>query len=47
MDFGFSPDEEKFKREVGDFFIKEEKLTAEQKKNWSLVRVMVPVAGKF
>lgn len=31
MDFGFSSEEERFKREVRDFFIKEEKLASEAK----------------
>ena len=34
MDFAFSPEEERFKEEVQDFFISEEKTALEAKKEW-------------
>ena len=35
MDFRFSPEEEKFRKEVADFFIKEEKVVTEARKEWN------------
>jgi alkylation response protein AidB-like acyl-CoA dehydrogenase len=35
MDFRFSPEEEKFKKEVRDFFIKEHRLVTEARKEWN------------
>jgi alkylation response protein AidB-like acyl-CoA dehydrogenase len=34
MDFNFTPEEEKFRKEVRDFFIQEEKVVAEANKEW-------------
>ena len=34
MDLRFSPEEEKFKEEVANFFVKEEKLVGEVRKEW-------------
>ena len=34
MDFNFTPEEEKFRKEVRDFFIQEEKIVAEANKEW-------------
>ena len=34
MDFNFTPEEEKFRKEVRDFFIQEEKVVAEASKEW-------------
>ncbi|MBW1887171.1 MAG: acyl-CoA dehydrogenase family protein [Deltaproteobacteria bacterium] len=34
MDFNFTPEEEKFRKEVRDFFIQEEKVVAEATKEW-------------
>lgn len=34
MDFRFSPEEEKFRQEVRNFFIKEEKIVTEARKEW-------------
>ena len=34
MDFKFAPEEEKFRQEVRDFFIQEEKIVAEANKEW-------------
>ena len=34
MDFEFAPEEEKFRQEVRDFFIQEEKIVAEANKEW-------------
>jgi hypothetical protein len=35
MDFNFSPEAEKFKKEVCDFFMREEKVVAEARKEWN------------
>ena len=34
MDFNFSPEEEKFKEEVKDFFIEQEELAAGTREEW-------------
>lgn len=34
MNFNFSPEEERFREEVRDFFVKEEKLALEARKEW-------------
>ena len=36
MDFRFSPDEERFEQEVREFFLKEENISSEARKEWEL-----------